>query len=183
VETIDRRANDNDPLEGVVGRHSVDYLLRNVHQQLVQLSAQADLKANIILTASVLVLSVGIARVDSSAHRWTLIVLGVGVFGALLFAIGAVLPTIPIPGRKPPPPKDPDVLFFAHFAHMDEQSFERELGSALHDDAEVYRLLIRNLHGQARYLLTKKYRLIRWSYICFVIGIVGGGIAELVRFA
>ena len=183
MDTIERRASDDDPLAGVVGRHSTDYLLRNVHQQLVQLSAQADLKANIILTASVLVLSVGIARVDSNAHRWTLIVLGVGVFGALLFAIGAVLPTIPIPGRRPPTPKDPDILFFAHFAHLDEKSFERELGAALHDDADVYRLLIRNLHGQARYLLNKKYRLIRWSYISFVIGIVGGGIAELVRLS
>ena len=47
----------------------------------------------------------------------------------------------------------------------------------------MYRLLIRNLHGQARYLLNKKYRLIRWSYICFVIGIVGGGLAELIRLS
>ncbi len=172
-----------DALEGVIGRHSSDYLLRNVHQQLVQLSAQADMKANIILTASVLVLSVGIARVDSNSHRWTLVVLGVGVFAALLFSIAAVIPNIPIPGRYPPEPESPDLLFFAHFAHMSEESFEYELGSALHDDADVYRLLIHNLHGQARYLVDKKYRFIRYSYVSFVLAIVAGALAELIRFA
>jgi len=41
-----------DPYSPVRGRHAVDYVLRNTHQQLVAVSQQADLKANISPLAS-----------------------------------------------------------------------------------------------------------------------------------
>jgi hypothetical protein len=95
-----------------------------------------------------------------------------------------VLPNVRLRRRQPAvETRDPDLLFFADFARLDHEDFERRLAAALRDDHAIYRLLIRNLHNQGRYLLGQKYRYIRYSYFAFVAAIVAGALAELVRLA
>ena len=93
---MEAAADDPATLDRVVGRSSVDYLLRNAHQQLVQLSAQADLKASIMLTTSAVALSFAFSRGHSSDTRPSLIILELGIFAALVCAILVALPSLPM---------------------------------------------------------------------------------------
>jgi len=40
------------------------------------------------------------------------------------------------------------------------------------DDAEIYRAIARDLYGQGIVLACKKYRMLRYSYVIFLIGVV-----------
>jgi Pycsar effector protein len=164
----------------VVGRDSVDYLLRNAHQHLVQLSAQADLKASIMLTTSAVALSFAFSRGQASYTRASLIVLEVGIFAALVCAVLVALPSLPIRRRRQPRHSvDPDLLFFVDIAKFDRDDYVRKLHRILETDEAVYRALSENLHNQSRYLLHTKYKYIRWSYLAFLAGIVAAAATEL----
>jgi hypothetical protein len=91
VEPTEQSTHPADPFDGVQPRNSTDYFLRNVPEQLVQLSAQADLKASIVLTVCTIVLSLSFARSDDP--RTSIWVLGGGLFFSLIAAILAVLPS------------------------------------------------------------------------------------------
>lgn len=177
---LDAAADEPAALDRVVGRSSVDYLLRNAHQQLVQLSAQADLKASIMLTTSAVALSFAFSRGHSSDTRPSLIILEVGIFAALVCAILVALPSLPIHRRRQPRHSaDPDLLFFVDIARLERDEYIRRLGRVLETDAEVYRTLMADLHSQSRYLLHTKYKYIRWSYACFLLAVVAAALTEL----
>ncbi len=167
----------SDPFDGVVGRSSADYVLRNVHQQLVAVSSQADIKANIMITVSSIMVSVAATRLDESNLRPGLITLIAFLLIALVFAVVSVLPKFPIPGaRKAPHGKTVDLLFFGHFAELDARRYEEEMAGVLRDDGAIYRALVGNLHNQGTYLLKAKYRYLFWSYFWFLGGIAVAGI-------
>src|SRR5262245_66608667 len=92
VPGVSSGAASADPLADVVGRRSVDYVLRNTQQQLVALTGQADLKASIVITASSLVLSISATQWDRESLRPGLFFLAFGMLGALMSAILAVMP-------------------------------------------------------------------------------------------
>jgi len=107
---LEAATDESATLDRVVGRSSVDYLLRNAHQQLVQLSAQADLKASIMLTTSAVALSFAFSRGHSSYTRPSLIILELGIFAALVGSILVALPSLPIHRRRQPRHSaDPDL--------------------------------------------------------------------------
>jgi hypothetical protein len=165
-----------DPYEGIQGRGSADYILRNTHQQLVALSSQADLKANILITVCSILLSVIATRIGSDELRPGLITLMVFLFLALLSAIMAILPKFRVhPTRVLP--SDRDLLFFGHFARVPREQYVSEMGELLREDASVYRALVVNIHNQGRYLLGAKYRWLTVGYLFFLTGfLVGGGV-------
>ena len=164
-----------DPYESIEGRGSADYLLRNTHQQLVALSSQADLKANILITVSAILLSLIATRVDNHELRPGLITLMVFLFCALLSAIVAVLPKFRV---RPGPrvlPSEGDMLFFGHFGRLPKEQYINEMADLLREDASVYRALVANIHGQGVYLLGAKYRWLTIGYIFFLAGFLAGG--------
>ena len=73
-------------------RLTADYTLRNLQQQLVAVTGQADLKASIVITASSITLSLAISRVNDERLRPGVITLAAFVLTALVFAVFAVLP-------------------------------------------------------------------------------------------
>jgi hypothetical protein len=176
---LEAAADEPALLDRVVGRSSVDYLLRNAHQQLVQLSAQADLKASIMLTTSAVALSFAFSR-GHGYTRPSLIILEVGIFAALVCAILVALPSLPIRRRRQPRHSaEPDLLFFVDIAKLEREEYIRRLGRVLETDAEVYRTLMADLHSQSRYLLHTKYKYIRWSYECFLLAVIAAALTEL----
>jgi hypothetical protein len=168
---------DPDPFAEVVGRSSADYVLRNVHQQLVAVSSQADLKANIMITVSSIMVSVAATRLDDSDLRPGLVTLIAFLLVALVFAVVSVLPKFPIPGARSSKRREAvDLLFFGHFAELDAHRYEEEMAAVLRDDGSIYRALVGNLHNQGTYLLRAKYRYLFWSYFWFLGGIAVAGI-------
>jgi hypothetical protein len=155
-----------DPLEGVVARRSVDYLLRNTQQQLVALTGQADMKASIVITASSLVLSVTATQWDRDSLQPAVYVLAGGMLGAMFAAILAVVPKFRLKAPKQHQwPTESNALFFGHFTRVEPAVWMHHMRDVLSDDSRLYQAILTDLHQQGDYLVRSKYRYLRAAYV------------------
>ncbi|HEX4300587.1 MAG TPA: Pycsar system effector family protein [Gammaproteobacteria bacterium] len=158
--------------EGIEGRSTADDFLGVIGNHHVQLSAMADVKANIIITASSIVLTLALSHFGDPGYRTTVLLLLPFVTLALLFAVIAVLPK-----HKPivwlegqPKPSRFNLMFFGHFAELSKERYLREMAHLLKDDRSIYEAMCEDIYGIGHYLEAYKYRFLRWSYLCFLLG-------------
>src|SRR4051794_16463164 len=85
------RPSAREPFADVVPRRSVDELFANAQQSLVSLTGQADLKANIVITGSSLILTIVATQWNDNSLRPGLLAVATGALLALLTAITVVL--------------------------------------------------------------------------------------------
>lgn len=158
------------PFDGVEERSTVDHLIRLVQQHHVQLSAMADTKANIIITVSSIVLTLALGRAANAEYRLAMAVLGVFTLVALLLAILAVLPKYRrIAWQAGPLPADFNIMFFGHFAGLQQERFLRELAAAM-QPGHAYETAARDVYALGSYLAAHKYPYLRLSYLFFLSG-------------
>lgn len=158
----------------VPGRPAVDHVFRSLEHSLVALSSMADTKANIMITVSSIVLTLGAMQLLDTKLQSAAITLMGFTLVALLLAVLAVVPGIGYP-RKPDGAADPGsaafgLLYFGHFAHLEREAFLGDLAGVLATDETLYRALAIDVYGQGPALATRKYRILRWSYLAFVGG-------------
>jgi hypothetical protein len=169
---------------GVPERNTGDAILRTTQQHHVQLSQMADLKANIIITVSSIVLTMTLARVDDPALRASAITLIVFTTLALLLAILAVLPKYrPLRLRTETLPPQFNLLFFGHFAELSRERFLAEIAQSMKPDGSVYEAMAKDIYSLGYYLAHHKYRYLRLSYLFFLSGFILASLAQLARFA
>ena len=157
---------------GVKGRNAADVFLRTAQQHHVQVSVMADVKANIVITASSIVLTLALNRFDDPGYRTSVMVLVPFITLALLFAIIAVLPKhrpVHWPAGAPKPSMF-NLLFFGHFATLSKERFLVEMEKVMESDAALYRAASEDIYGIGYYLDRYKYRYLRWSYFFFLAG-------------
>lgn len=164
-------------------RNTGDVLLRTTQQHHVALSSMADTKASIIITVSSIVLTISLGRMTDPALRASVLTLTGFTLAALLLAILAVLPKYrPLrlkPGQELPPHFN--LLFFGHFAELDQQRFLREIAARMQVDGSPYRATATDIHSLGSYLSHHKYRYLRLSYLCFLIGFIASVVIEAVQ--
>lgn len=168
-------------------RGTLDYALRTIQQTQNQMSSMADTKASIMITVCSIVLTVGITRFEMPNLRWPLLVLIASVLTALFFAVLAVLPSLTAP-RKKDGSLDVDapsfnLFFFGHFAELPRDRFETMLVDIARDDASIYAMLARDIYGQGLVLARRKYRMLRWSYLIFFVGILVTAVSAIATIA
>jgi Family of unknown function (DUF5706) len=179
VQVPDERG-DEDPYAAIRGRHTVDYVLRNTHQQLVALSQQADLKANIMITLSSILLSLTLTHLDKGVFRWSVITFSGFLLVALVFALLSVLPKFLLPwSAHTATGRDLDLLFFSDIADLSKGEYVERMATKLEHDASVYRMLVHNIHGQSSYLVQEKYRYLTLSYAFFLVGVLAAAVMLL----
>ncbi len=171
------------PFSEVRSRRSVDELLRNVQQALVAYTGQADLKANIVITTSSLVLTIVATRWSERSLRPGLLALAIGTLLALLTAITVVIPKFRLHRvgevrHDFEPHENP--LFFGHFASMPRDRFVEIVAEIAADDAHLYEAQVMDIHDQGKYLVEKKYRHLRLAYILLALAFLAGGIAQTI---
>jgi hypothetical protein len=155
------------------------YLLRTAQQHHHAISTMADRKANILITVSSIVLTLILANVREPTLRYGLLTLGAFTLLSLFFAVFAILPRLE---AKPDPNlSDPslNLLFFGHFAQLEEESFLDRLDEILCDDAATYEAMAHDLYSLGVYLYTRKYRLLRRSYLFLLAGFVLGPLVAI----
>lgn len=164
-------------------RNTADVILRTTQQHHVALSTMADTKANIIITVSSIVLTLSLGRMGEPALRTSVITLTGFTLAALLLAILAVLPKYRPLRLKPGQPLPPhfNLLFFGHFAELDQERYLRELSERLKVDGSVYRTMASDIYSLGSYLSHHKYRYLRLSYICFLTGFIASVVIEAVH--
>ena len=164
-------------------RNTGDVILRTTQQHHVALSSMADTKANIIITVSSIVLTLSIGRMGEPTLRASVLTLTGFTLAALLLAILAVLPKyrpLRLKDGQPLPPHF-NLLFFGHFAELDQQRFLREIAERMKADGSVYRTMAIDIHSLGSYLSHHKYRYLRLSYICFLTGFIASVVIEAVH--
>lgn len=164
-----------DAFQSVPERNTADVILRTAQQHHVQLSTMADMKANILLTVSSIVLTLSVSRLNDPDLRLAMAVLAGFTLFALFLAVLAVLPKYrPIRMKDPKGPLPPgfNLLFFGHFAELSRERFEREIASHMQGQGNIYRTMARDLYGLGYYLSRFKYRYLRLSYLFFLSGFV-----------
>lgn len=168
---------------GVEGRSSADDFLGVVGNHHVQLSAMADVKANIIITASSIVLTLALSHYNDPGYRTTVILLLPFVTLALLFAVIAVLPKhrAIVWAEGTPRPSRFNLMFFGHFAQLSKERYVREMAKLLKDDRAIYEAMCEDIYGIGHYLDAYKYRYLRWSYLCFLVGFLLATISSAAR--
>ena len=156
-----------------IGHGAADYFFRNLHQQLVQLSAQTDFKGNIMLTISAVLIGLVTPQVVMDGQvRWGAIVFLGFDAAALLAAVLAVYPaSARLAGRADP-------LYFAHAAQMSRDDYVEQMLTIAADRDAVYQTLAANLHSFSYYMHHGKFRYLRWSYGLFLTGAIGGLLIE-----
>jgi len=161
------------PFTRVPERNTADNMLRTAQQHHVQLSVMADIKANIIITVSSIVMTLTLARLGDPDLRNSAIILLVFTMLALLLAVLAVLPKYrPLRLVGHDLPAQFNLLFFGHFAELDRDRFLREIAARMGTDGVVYDTVARDLYSLGYYLAHYKYRFLRWAYLFFLTGFV-----------
>ncbi len=168
---------------GVAPRRSVDEMLAGMQQTLVTYTGQADLKANIVITTSSLVLTILATRWSDHTLRPGLTAVAIGTLLALLTAITVVIPKFRLPRKgevRLDLETDENPLFFGHFASMSRTRFLQTLAELASDDNVLYEAQAADIHDQGRYLVEKKYRHLRMSYIFLGLAFLAGLVVQVI---
>lgn len=153
------------------GRNSIDMMLQTLQSHHVLLSLMADTKANIIITAASIVITIALTRIDQ--YQVISLTLVVFCLAALFAAVFAVLPKYQSFERiEGPLPPHFNLFFFAHFATLSRERFMIEAEKVLATEPGVYRAFLNDIYSLGSYLAYRKYRYLRISYLCFLTGFV-----------
>lgn len=160
----------------IVPATHLDHLLRQTRMHHVQLSAMADVKANILLTLAAVVTTFSIGYLTDPVLRWPVVVLILFCLMTVLFAAYAVMPKLDFDFR--PEIKNPDcnVLFFGSFMNLEYEAFSEIMEELMQSPDKAYEAQIREVYELGVYLGYQKYRFVRLAYLTFIGGMVSSGL-------
>ena len=145
------------------------HLIRTAQVNGLTHARMADQKASILLGATFLVFSLSITRALTGEVPIALTVLATFAFASSLCAVLAVLPSV---SRSKGAAKHRNLLFFGHFAWMDEDEWTDELLERLETDERVYRTMAHDLYQNGVVLQAKKFRYLSFAYRIFITGLI-----------
>jgi len=153
----------------------LDQMMRQTRQHHVQLSAMADLKANMLLTMSSVIVTLTASHLDKPHFRiagLTLIAFCLATMGLAAFVAMPKLPSPPKPGTRPDIQQSGfNLLFFGDFSQLSYDEFESAMETMMNDPSLTYRTQVREVYTLGRFLATKKYRYLRFAYQTFFSGL------------
>jgi hypothetical protein len=162
----------------------LDQLLRQTRAHHAHLSSMADVKANMLLTMSSIVVTLAAPQVMKAGSQLPLIVLIIFSLITILLAAYAVMPKMPFLGGGAP--QAPDVksphfnlLFFGDFTRLDYTQFEAEMETLLNDPSQVYEVQVREIYTLGTFLAKTKYHYLRLAYCTFILGILASVVTLL----
>src|SRR3546814_7849211 len=113
---------------------------------------------------------VGQVRAGPGNFALPLTILATFSFLSALLAVSAVLPRI---GRAPPAGAEDqaNILFFGHFAHMEEEAFIAAVKARMRTEEDIYETILRDTYQNGVVLARRKYRFLGYAYRLFVVGL------------
>ena len=168
------------------GTH-LDHLLRQTRSHHAQLSAMADVKANMLLTMSSVVITLATPHLFTSGFKWPLLVLIVFCLATVGLAAYAVMPKLPLSRKSQPHPdvNSPtfNLLFFGDFTRLDYAEFEAAMEAMMNDPSRAYEAQVREVYTLGVFLATRKYRYLRLAYLSFIAGLFASFVVMLLSGA
>lgn len=144
------------------------HVMRTTQQMHLQLSQMADQKASILMGATFVIFTIAIGQGHGAMPPLPLAILGVFAFAS---AVLAILVVVPVTGRRREV-QPLNLLFFGSFTALDEADFTARLREGVESDQGVFELMARDIYQNGQVLRRKKYRLLRYAYRVFLLGLV-----------
>ncbi len=156
----------------------VSDMFRTSYRTHIELSAIADNKSNIMISINGIIISIVIASISPKidSNPWLLIPTAVLLLTCLGSLIYAVLSARPRVSNEKITLDDvranrANILFFGNFHTLTREDYVEGMEELMQDSNRLYDNMARDLHGLGK-VLTKKYRLLRFSYNIFMVGLI-----------
>ena len=158
----------------------IQTLFRVTLRNHLTLSDIADTKSNILLSVNAIILSVVLAnlipKLDNPTNFYLIWPTAVFLLFTVITMVLAVIATRPNVTRGQFTKEDVEqkrvnLLFFGNFHQMKLEEYEWAIQELLKDKDYVYSSLTKDLYFLGL-VLNRKYKILRWTYTTFIIGIV-----------
>jgi len=169
---------------------AIQTLFRTTLRNHIKLSDIADTKANILLSVNAIIISLALAnlipKLDQVTNRHLLyptLVLILFSVASIILSIASTRPNV-TSGEftdEQVEKREVNLLFFGNFHKVPFARYEKALMSLLDDKEEIYQSLLKDLWFLG-VVLNRKYKLLRWTYTIFMIGIISSVIAFVIAF-
>ncbi len=168
----------------------IQTLFRVTLKNHITLSDIADTKANILLSVNAIIISLALSnlipKLDNPSNDYLIYPTVIFVVFSVISMILAVLATRPnvTSGeftKEDVEQKKVNLLFFGNFHKMKLEDYEWAINELVKDKEYIYSSLTKDLYFLGL-VLNKKYKLLRWTYTIFMIGMVVSVIAFAIFF-
>ena len=168
----------------------IQTLFRVTLKNHLTLSDIADTKANILLSVNAIIISVVISnlipKLDNPSNSYLIYPTIIFIAFSVVSMILAVLATRPnvTSGeftKEDVKNKKVNLLFFGNFHKMKLSEYEWAISELVKDKEYIYTSLTKDLYFLGL-VLNRKYKILRWTYTIFMIGIVVSVIAFAIAF-
>lgn len=176
--------------KGEISDRGVQTLYRTTLRNHIKLSDIADTKSNILLSVNAIIISLALSnlipKLDNPSNDYlivpTLIFIVFSIISMVL-SISATRPNVTSGtfSKEEVENKKVNLLFFGNFHKMELKNFESAIAEMLKDKDYIYNSLTKDLYYLG-VVLERKYRILRWTYTVFMLGIIFSVIAFGVAF-
>ena len=158
--------------------HDTIYAIRTAHQNQIQLNVMADQKANIIVGAILIFLTLFLTRLSSFDFSSLRLTISLGLFIALevialFLAILVIKPRAKWANHNLTLEKMPNPLFFGFYTRFPEQEYIDYMLNKLVDNRAAREVLLRDIY-QIGQVLKRKFTLLKYAYNFAASGILIG---------
>lgn len=185
--------SENNKLRKKLGKQKgysrgVESMFRLTARNQINLSSIADNKSNILISVNTIIISIVLTVLVSRFAEFPHMILPSLVFllFSLITIIFAILSTRPniSSGRftkEDIQQKKVNLLFFGNFYNMGLEDYDWALDEMMKDDDYLYSTMIKDQYFLG-VVLARKYKLLRWAYNFFMVGLIISVIAFILAF-
>ena len=156
----------------------VDSMFKLTARNQINLSKIADNKSNILISLNGIIISLTLATLVSKFNQEPSIIIPTAIFilTSLATIVLAILSTRPNISsgkftREDIEQQKVNLLFFGNFYNMELEEYEWAVGEMINDDPYLYSSLTKDQYSLGK-VLANKYRLLRWAYNVFMMGLI-----------
>lgn len=168
----------------------IQTLFRVTLKNHITLSDIADTKANILLSVNAIIISLAISnlipKLDNPSNEYLIYPTFIFIIFSIISMILAVMATRPnvTSGeftKEDVEQKKVNLLFFGNFHKMKLADYEWAINELVKDKEYIYSSLTKDLYFLGL-VLNRKYKLLRWTYTIFMIGMIVSVISFAISF-
>ncbi|NHF60999.1 HD domain-containing protein [Flavobacteriaceae bacterium TP-CH-4] len=168
----------------------IQTLYRTTLRNHIKLSDIADTKSNILLSVNAIIISLALSnllpKLDNPSNDYLIVPTAIFIvfsIVSMILSISATRPNVTSGTftQEDVAKKRVNLLFFGNFHKMKLSDYEAAIGTMLKDKDYIYKSLTKDLYYLG-IVLERKYRILRWTYTIFMLGMILSVIAFGIAF-
>jgi len=169
----------------------IETMFRVTLRNHITLSDIADTKANILLSVNAIIISLALSsllpKLDNPSNQYLIaptVVFIIFTIASIILSVSATRPNVTEGkfSRKDVEDKNVNLLFFGNFHKMSLPEFEWAMGELMKDKEYLYNSMTKDLYFLGQ-VLHRKYKILRITYMVFIVGIIVSVLAFAIAFA